>query len=207
LPSARQTAYNERTEISFASELEARLKRIASQTGKGPDEVVRELVANYLDHDEWFRQEVGKGLASPRSRQVRLTRGRAPPDGADPRLVMKIRWSPEAAADFAGIVEYIHKQNSSADRVAHTMYDSATSLESFPNRGRPGRIDDTRELVLAPLPYIVVYRVKRNAVKIARVLHGSQRCYKRSLVHGRAREHLCPASVRYRVPVVSCYNR
>jgi predicted transcriptional regulator len=51
-------------EISFALELEARLNRIASQTGKGPDEVVRELVASYVDHDEWFRQEVGKGLGS-----------------------------------------------------------------------------------------------------------------------------------------------
>jgi toxin ParE1/3/4 len=89
---------------------------------------------------------------------------------------MKIEWSPEAAADFAGIVAYIHKQNlSAADRVAHTMFDSAVSLESFPNRGRPGRVSDTRELVLAPLPFIVVYRVKRNIVEIARVLHGSQR--------------------------------
>ena len=51
-------------EVSFAPELEARLRRIASQTGKGTDEVVRELVANYLDHDEWFRQEVAKGVAS-----------------------------------------------------------------------------------------------------------------------------------------------
>ena len=51
-------------EISFAPELEAKLNRIASQTGKGADQVVRELVVNYLDHDEWFRQEVGKGLAS-----------------------------------------------------------------------------------------------------------------------------------------------
>jgi predicted transcriptional regulator len=51
-------------EISFAPDLEARLTRIALQTGKGPDEVVRELVANYLDHDEWFRQEVAKGLDS-----------------------------------------------------------------------------------------------------------------------------------------------
>ena len=51
-------------EISFAPELEARLNRIASETGKGPDEVVRELLASYLDHDEWFRQEVAKGLAS-----------------------------------------------------------------------------------------------------------------------------------------------
>lgn len=56
--------YNVLMEISFAPELEARLNQIASQTGKAPEDVVRELVANYLDHDQWFRQEVAKGLAS-----------------------------------------------------------------------------------------------------------------------------------------------
>ena len=51
-------------EISFAPELEAKLMQIASQTGKGADEVVQELVASYFDHDEWFKHEVEKGLAS-----------------------------------------------------------------------------------------------------------------------------------------------
>ena len=51
-------------EISLAPELEAKLSRIASQTGKGASQVIQELVANYVDHDEWFRQEVEKGLAS-----------------------------------------------------------------------------------------------------------------------------------------------
>ena len=64
IPDSGQAAYNREMEISFAPELEARLNRIASQTGRVPAEVVRELVASYLDHDEWFRQEVGKGLAS-----------------------------------------------------------------------------------------------------------------------------------------------
>lgn len=32
----------------------------------------------------------------------------------------------------------------------------------------------TRELVLSPLPYVVVYRVKDEVVEIARVLHGAQ---------------------------------
>lgn len=49
---AWKAAYNKRMEISFAPELEAKLARIASQAGKAPDEVVRELVASYLDHDE-----------------------------------------------------------------------------------------------------------------------------------------------------------
>ena len=57
-------AYNNAMEVPLAADLEAKLKRIASQAGKGPEQIVRELVANYLDHDEWFTQEVGKGLAS-----------------------------------------------------------------------------------------------------------------------------------------------
>ena len=53
---------------------------------------------------------------------------------------MMVRWSPEAAADFAAIVEYMHKQNpSAAERVARTIYDGVASLASFPLQGRPGR--------------------------------------------------------------------
>jgi toxin ParE1/3/4 len=89
---------------------------------------------------------------------------------------MNIRWSPEAAVDFAGIVEYIRNQNfSAADRIARTIYDSVTSLKSFPQRGRRGKVEGTRELVLAPLPFIVVYRVQRENLEIARVSHGSQK--------------------------------
>jgi predicted transcriptional regulator len=51
-------------EVSLTPELEAKLNQLASQTGKEPDQIVRELVATHLDHDEWFRQEVGKGLVS-----------------------------------------------------------------------------------------------------------------------------------------------
>jgi len=90
--------------------------------------------------------------------------------------LITVRWSPEAAADFAAIVEYIRKQNpSAAERVSSKIYDGIVSLASFPRKGRPGRTKGTRELVFSPLPYIAVYRVKNGVVEIARVLHGSQR--------------------------------
>jgi predicted transcriptional regulator len=57
-------AYNKAMEISLAPELEARLARIASEAGKAANQVVQELVADYLEHDEWFKLEVEKGLAS-----------------------------------------------------------------------------------------------------------------------------------------------
>jgi toxin ParE1/3/4 len=89
---------------------------------------------------------------------------------------MTVRWSPEAAADFDSIIAYLMEQSpSTAERIAHTIYDAVSSLEIFSNRGRPGRVGGTRELVLAPLPYVVVYRVLSDIVEISRVLHGSQR--------------------------------
>jgi len=89
---------------------------------------------------------------------------------------MTLRWSPEAAADFDSIIAYLLEHNpSAADRIARTIYSAISSLDTFPNRGRLGRVEGTRELVLAPLPYIVVYRGLSDAVEISRVLHSSQR--------------------------------
>ncbi len=89
---------------------------------------------------------------------------------------MTVRWSPEAAADFVAIVEYVRRQNlSAAERVAHEIYEGVASLALFPKQGRPGRTKGTRDLVFSPLPYVAVYRVKDEVVEIVRVLHGAQR--------------------------------
>ena len=74
------------------------------------------------------------------------------------------------------IVSRIRQDNPrSARQIADTIYQRCTSLQTFPNRGRIGRIAGTRELVLAPLPFIVVYRVKPEAVEIVRIYHGAQK--------------------------------
>jgi toxin ParE1/3/4 len=50
-------------------------------------------------------------------------------------------------------------------------------LGKFPYSGRRGRIEGTRELPLAPLPFIGVYIVLEHAsvVEIVNVIHGAQR--------------------------------
>jgi toxin ParE1/3/4 len=89
---------------------------------------------------------------------------------------MKVRWSPEAATDLTSITQYIRRENAAAAlRVARIIYRSAAELDKFPLRGRPGRVNGTRELVISPLPYIVVYRIRENFIEIAKVLHGAQR--------------------------------
>ena len=41
--------------------------------------------------------------------------------------------------------------------------------------GRQGRIDNTRELVIGNTPYIVIYRIKNDAIEILRILHSARK--------------------------------
>jgi len=50
-------------EIHLNPELEAKLSGIASKSGRAAEQVIQELVERFVDHDQWFRQEVEKGLA------------------------------------------------------------------------------------------------------------------------------------------------
>ena len=89
---------------------------------------------------------------------------------------MQLHWSPAAAEDLFRIIEYIRQENpAAAQRIAKTIYDSAGSLKSFPSKGRTGRVEGTRELPLPPLPFVLVYRVLKDFVEIANVVHGAQK--------------------------------
>ena len=89
---------------------------------------------------------------------------------------MRIRWTEPAARDLTHICDYIrdHDAPGTARRVALTIYESVRSLARYPHRGRPGRRQDTRELVLPPLPFLAVYRIRGDVIEILRILHGAQ---------------------------------
>jgi plasmid stabilization system protein ParE len=55
------------------------------------------------------------------------------------------------------------------------LYDAARSLKYFPNRGRNGQNPGTRELIMAPMPYIIVYGIETDTVHIFRVIHTSRK--------------------------------
>lgn len=88
---------------------------------------------------------------------------------------MRVRWTTLAADDLNRIREYIKKDNpSAAARVSRLLLDSIVNLSDFPLAGRRGRIEGTRELVFSGLPYVVVYRIRTDAVEILRIYHGAQ---------------------------------
>jgi predicted transcriptional regulator len=51
-------------DLQLPPELEEKLNRMAAQTGRTADQVALDLLANSVEHDEWFRSEVEKGRLS-----------------------------------------------------------------------------------------------------------------------------------------------
>ena len=88
---------------------------------------------------------------------------------------MTVRWTPEAAADLQQICDHIYRDDPAAAlRVARSVYTRIGALQDHTLPGRAGRVQDTREFVLAPLPYIAVYEVAAEVVIVLRVLHGAR---------------------------------
>jgi toxin ParE1/3/4 len=88
---------------------------------------------------------------------------------------MRIRWTPAAAADLKHISDYLKERHTPYRRpTVRRLWDEIRALKQSPHLGRVGSEGGTRELVLPPLPYIVVYRVKDQVVEILRIYHGAQ---------------------------------
>jgi toxin ParE1/3/4 len=92
------------------------------------------------------------------------------------RKRMRLEWSAYALADRIAIFDYIEADSpQAAVAVDERIREQIEVLARFPQSGRKGRIEGTRELVISRSPYIVAYRIKGNTVRILRVLHGSRR--------------------------------
>ncbi len=89
---------------------------------------------------------------------------------------MLIRWTEDAADDLERIADYllIHAPDQ-APALVRAVYKAPSSLLTFPHRGRVGKREGTRELVLSPLPYILVYKVINDTIFVVRILHGAQK--------------------------------
>ena len=88
---------------------------------------------------------------------------------------MRLVWSRYAERDADAIEEHIAQDRpATAVEVRDQIELQIRRLKDFPEMGRKGRVRGTRELVIAGLPWIVVYRVTGDTIEVARVLHGAQ---------------------------------
>ena len=89
---------------------------------------------------------------------------------------MELRWTQQAATDLEHITDYLFQNAPQrAAELVRAIYNAPSALLTFPYRGRPGKKEGTRELVLSSLPYIVVYQVTGDVIHVARILHGAQK--------------------------------
>ena len=57
-------------DLHVPPELEAKLSRLAAESGRNVDQVALDLLTSSVDHDEWFRAEVERGRAAAREGQL-----------------------------------------------------------------------------------------------------------------------------------------
>jgi toxin ParE1/3/4 len=91
-------------------------------------------------------------------------------------MAKPVKWLRKALKSLEQAYDYTAEADQTAAISLVLKIQSATQqLADFPLLGREGRVDGTRELVIANTPYLVVYRVKGKTVEILRVLHGSRK--------------------------------
>lgn len=88
---------------------------------------------------------------------------------------MIIVWLSRARADRKSQIAYISKDSpKAAIEQGDRIESQAEILSAYPEVGRDGRIEGTRELVVSRTPFVLVYRVRQGRIEILRLLHGAQ---------------------------------
>lgn len=88
---------------------------------------------------------------------------------------MFINITESADASLLAIADYLAQDDfGEAERIVRTIVEAVYSLQNLPHRGKPGRVRGTLELLVPSLPYILVYTVMKNEVRILQVLHQKQ---------------------------------
>ncbi len=86
---------------------------------------------------------------------------------------MQIRWLVAALEDVENLYNFILEE--AATKQVSRIRKRVEQLAHFPEMGRAGRVDGTRELVISATPFIVVYDLRGDTVNILAVVHGSRR--------------------------------
>ena len=87
-----------------------------------------------------------------------------------------IDWTEQATRQLQQAYDYIDLSSGEeiATRVTMNIVASVQPLATFPMSGRPGRVTDTRELVVSNTPFIVAYTIKKERIVILAIYHGAQ---------------------------------
>jgi len=86
-----------------------------------------------------------------------------------------VRYTRQALGHLDEAREFIAQEHPTAAlAIGQRIRQAVSGLSQFPNRGRPGRVPGTRELVITGTPFIAAYRVSGGHVDVLAILHGAR---------------------------------
>jgi toxin ParE1/3/4 len=89
---------------------------------------------------------------------------------------VKVLWTQSAVGHLQSAFEYLNAENPrAAAESVERILSAVERVKQFPNMGRPGRVEDTRELVVTGTPFLVAYRLKAEHIQILAVLHAARK--------------------------------
>ena len=88
---------------------------------------------------------------------------------------MRVIWTARARAELDELADYLSAFGAAtALGQVRLIRSAATLLGEHPHKGRLGRVDESRELIVSGTPYILPYRVRDGRVEILAVIHMSR---------------------------------
>jgi toxin ParE1/3/4 len=88
---------------------------------------------------------------------------------------MKVVWAETARREWTAQYRFYYSRNpDAARRMRQAVMDGARRLRDLPRLGRLGRVEGTRELVIAGTPFLLVYDEHPARVEILHVYDGRQ---------------------------------
>jgi toxin ParE1/3/4 len=95
---------------------------------------------------------------------------------------MKVRWTKAALRHLHEARDYIQMDKPSAAlRMVDLIEAAADRLRLFPQIGRSSKRPETREFAIPGTPFVLIYRVKSDALEILALYHGAQDWKKKRL--------------------------
>lgn len=89
---------------------------------------------------------------------------------------MRVNWTKSAINDLEIEANYLSKISPSIeDSFLEHVESSIDLIKEYPELGRIGRVNQTRELILKKFQYILVYLVESSYIDIIRLLHTSRK--------------------------------
>lgn len=87
-----------------------------------------------------------------------------------------IEWTEQAVRQLDQAHDYIALSNSERVAAQITLHiaTSVQQLATFPMSGRPGRVQGTRELVIANSPFVAAYCIEKERIVILAIYPGAQ---------------------------------